>query len=58
MGRRYRMASRPSNYVERDRVGQFKDWTGIGRSIRSDRPIKAKNHPKKPGHGHEGDYRR
>ena len=56
MGRRYKVSGKPGAYVERNRKGQFKDWTGIGRSIPIDAAKKSKTHPKKPGHGHEGDY--
>ena len=56
MGRRYKVPGKPAAYVERNKKGQFKDWTNIGRSIRDDTAHKAKHHPKKVGHGHEGDY--
>jgi len=56
MGRRYKVPGKPAAYVERNKKGQFKDWSGIGRSIRADTARKAKRHPKKTGHGHEGDY--
>jgi len=58
MGTRYRLASKSAAYVERNKKGEFKKWTGIGKSIRADKAHKAKNHPTKVGHGHEGDYRK
>lgn len=45
-------------YMERDRRGRFKRGANIGRSIRVDKRVRAKNKPKKPGYGHIGDYRR
>jgi hypothetical protein len=45
-------------YVERDKHGHFKKWTSISKSISADMRRKSKTHPKKPGHGHEGDYKR
>lgn len=56
MGRRYRMRAKPGAYVERDRHGRFKKWTSVGKSIRADRRVKARHHPKKRGYGHRGDY--
>lgn len=58
MGRRYRLRSKPGAYVERDRYGQFKKWTSVGKSIRVDRRIKAKHVPSRGGYGHLGDYPR
>ena len=59
MGRRYREhpGKGKQEYVERRRGGQFKSWVPIPKSIRADARIKAKNRPKSPGHGNEGDYR-
>ena len=54
MGRRYRLKSKPKAYVERDRYGQFKKWTNVGRSLAADRRKKAKTHVKS-GYGHTGD---
>lgn len=56
MGRRYRLKSKPGAYVERDSHGRFKKWTGVGRSIRVDRRVKAKHVPSRGGYGHLGDY--
>ena len=58
MGRRYRGAGGRATgyYVERKANGQFLKWTKIPNSIRADERVKAKNKPKKPGHGQEGDY--
>jgi len=56
LGRRYRGKRAKGYYVERNKLGQFKDWTSIPRSIKADTPRKAKKHPKTVGHGHEGDY--
>lgn len=56
MGRRYRLSSKPGAYVERDRYGQFKKWTSVGKSIRVDRRVRAKHVPSRPGYGHLGDY--
>jgi len=36
MGRRYKVKRAPGHYVERDRRGRFKKWTGVHRSIRAD----------------------
>jgi len=57
--RRYHLSSKPGSYVKRlSRSGQFKKWTKVGKSLRADRAHKAKYHPKKPGHGFEGDYKK
>jgi len=57
MGRRYRGPKRAKGYyVERNRSGEFQKWTSIPNSIRVDERVKAKNRPKKTGHGHQGDY--
>jgi len=45
-----------NTYANRRGNGQFKDWTNIGKSIKADSAHKAKNHPKKPGFGNQGDY--
>ena len=43
-------------YVERNRLGQIKNWVRIGRSLRQDR-LKRAVHKVKSGHGHQGDIR-
>ena len=43
-------------YVVRRKDGTFKDWVKIDRSIAQDALRKAKNVPKQPGRGHQGDY--
>ena len=45
-------------YMVRDKRGRFKKGANIGRSIKADRRVRAKNRSKKPGYGHQGDYRR
>jgi len=56
MGRRYKLKGRPRHYVERDRRGRFKKFTEVGKGIRQDAVWRAKHVPRKPGHGHVGDY--
>jgi len=43
-------------YVERYANGRFKKWVKKPDSIRADARQKAENQPKRPGHGHRGDY--
>jgi len=45
-----------NHYVIRRKDGTFKKWENIGKSIRIDKRIKAKYHPKKKGYGYKGDY--
>jgi len=54
--RRYKVKRRPGYYVVRDRLGRFKRWVKIPRSISVDATRKAKHQPKRPGYGHKGDY--
>ncbi|MEM3361412.1 MAG: hypothetical protein QXV85_09455 [Candidatus Bathyarchaeia archaeon] len=56
MGRRYKIKRAPGHYVERDKRGRFKKWTGVHRSIRADAARKAKHEGTKPGYGHRVDY--
>jgi hypothetical protein len=44
-------------YVERNRLGQIKNWVSIGRSLSADRRVHAKT-TVKSGHGHQGDLKR
>lgn len=57
MGRRFKIKGKPNSFAERDGKGQFKNWTGIGRSIAQDRRIKAKR-TVKAGYGHLGDQKK
>lgn len=56
MGRRGKCDGKPGAYVERRANGQFKKWTSVGTSSRSDVRVHAKNHPSRSGYGHQGDY--
>ncbi len=56
MGKRYRVKRTPGHYVQRNRRGQFKDWTSIPKGINIDKRKKAKKKGKEPGHGHRVDY--
>jgi len=47
-----------SRYVVRGKDGRIKDVQNINRSIRQDSARKAEYHPKRPGKGHLGDYRK
>ncbi|MEM2512730.1 MAG: hypothetical protein QXU81_00195 [Candidatus Bathyarchaeia archaeon] len=58
MGRRYKIKKRPRHYVVRDRRGRFKDWVGIGRSVRADKRRKVSQKRSEPGYGHIQDYER
>lgn len=49
-------AKKSCSYVIRNKKGQFRRWSNIGRSIRVDARVKAKHRPKKVGYGHTGDY--
>jgi len=53
MGKRTRIRKQ---YLQRDKLGRFKKWTNIGRSIKADSRQQAQNTPSKPGYGHQGDY--
>ena len=43
-------------YVERNRLGQIKNWVRIKRALARDRGTKART-TVKSGHGHQGDIR-
>jgi hypothetical protein len=58
MGRRYKVKRAPGHYVERDRRGRFKKWTGVHRSIRADARRKVGQKRKESGYGHIQDYPR
>lgn len=66
MGQRGKVEGKPGAYVERDRLGRFKKWTSVGRSLAADRRkrVGRKRIPKtkggkaKSGYGHQGDYKR
>ena len=45
-------------YVVRTKLGHFKKWTNIGKSLAADKRVRSKTRPKKPGYGHRGDYKR
>jgi len=45
-----------SFYVSRNKKGQIKKWTRVGRSLKADRRGKAKNKPRKRKQGNQGDY--
>lgn len=44
------------HYVTRNKKGQIKKWTSIGKSLKSDKKIKSKTKPKRRGRGNMGDY--
>lgn len=44
------------SYVQRDKKGRFVKWTGIGKSLATDRRKKAKKKVKS-GYGHRGDQK-
>jgi len=56
MGKRGKTKHAPGYYAERKKSGQFKKFTGIGRSIRADKRQKAEYRPDATGYGHQGDY--
>jgi len=56
--KRGKVKGRPAYYVVRDSFGRFKDWSYIPRSLKVDARTEAKYHPKEPGYGHKGDYRK
>lgn len=58
MGKRGKCKGKPGHYVERARDGTFKKWTSIPKSIARDSVKKTRRKLKKPGYGHQGDYRR
>ena len=57
MGKRGKVHGKPGHYVERSRDGKFKKWTAIPRSIARDAVKKCRPKLKKPGYGHQGDYK-
>ena len=57
MGRRYRIKRASSHYVQRDKLGRFKKWTGIGRGIQVDKRRKVGQKKKETGYGHTQDYK-
>ena len=57
MGQRYRIKSRKKYYVERDKLGRFKKWTNIKKSLAIDKSKTAQNIVKS-GFGHKGDLKK
>lgn len=57
-GPRYRIKRTPGDYVQRNRKGQFKEWTDIHRGISIDKAHKVPQKTSKPGYGHRQDYKK